>query len=760
MKNNLQKIITTVFLLTLFCIFSSCVHQVAKVESENQSEVSENGIVKVNMFVPNYDLISENARAIAPQTESVKFSYKIGDDWTSFDAVELSSATATKIENAEEGLFGNTYSLTFKEIPCGTYAAGTLKVELLDSDKSVVTSGTNNSKVIISKALTAKAEFYTIPTDFVSLGEENSIEKGKMQFFSISLDANNAYAFQLTIKEEYTAPDVVIFNSDGTYNSYITGSSIDFVDDGIYYDYSESLKTRYYKSGFFKKFDKADSTQNYYIGIYAKDDGCSYTAYLSKSKYFKYNTWSSNSEDTEALQDSEGNYYVQDYECNFSWADLGLDSNYIPIKGDKINVQFSLFLEDEEDFFKEEYDEEMGNYKVSFFKSTNFRSYASEDNWYLNLSDWQSNYEITTYGSYHSVLSRGEYIENEGFSNVITYTIENYTKATNTDSLAFDIILSPKDGETIDNNRGQIPFWVKSISATVDKSGRNNKVTVTYNAGENATSSITSEELYSGQNLNATASCENKFFVGWSKTEGDKDSVITVAPDEDCTLYAVYDDELELTPDWGGSRIPFSWFENYENAYLTVDITHKEASEEQWCGIGTNWSGNIIVWDQTYSEETTESVKFLVSDILGYYDFSNCNEAGEAAIYLCNCGVTDNPTDDTVYHYATKVYLTYDDTNCTKTFGAYENDIPLNVGDAYQIKYFIFPQTLSTENISFSYDKNDSDDDIVNIDEKGLVTAKKEGEAHCFVRNFDSEENKLCERDYKFTVTSETSTSE
>lgn len=765
MKN--RKLITTIFLASLFCVFVSCANQVAKIENESESSESGNGTVKVNMFVPNYDLISENARAIAPQTESIKFSYKIGDAWTSLDAVKLSSATTTKIENAEDGLFGNVYNLTFSEIPCGTYVAGTLKVELLDSDNSVVTSGTNSSKVIISKALTAKSEFYTIPTDFVSFGEETSIKQGKMQFLSVTLEANNVYAFQLTIKEEYNVPDVVIFNSDGTYNSYITGSSIDFIDDGEYTDLSgRDIKQRPYKSGFLKKFDKVDSTQKYYIGIYAKDADCSYTAYLLKSKNFGYNTWATNSEDTEGLQDSEGNYYGQDYECNFSWTDLGLDSNYIPVKGDKINVQFSLFLENYEDFFQEEDDVNTGETIThTFFKSANFRSYASEDAGYLNLSDWQL--KILGWNqSYHTVLSAGEYIENEGFLDEITYTIENQTKATNTDSLALDICLSPKDGETKYNNRGQIPFWIKSISATVDTSGRNEKITVTYDAGKNATSSIESEELYSGQNLNATATCENKFFVGWSQTEnGD---VITIAPDENCTLYAIYNDELELTCDLGGSRLTYSQFEDYTTAYLTVDITHSKTTDEDeiwyWCGFGTNWGGNIKEWCQQHNKaETTETVKFLVSDLNKFYKNCEINSDGEAALYFSCFNGNDYPDK------VERVYLTYDSSNLTQCLSRMQEcEVSLKIGETYNdLKYFLFPQSL-TDNCKFYIYNSDSkfeggeeDCDVISISEENVVTAEKEGYAKCYIKYLDSDNNVLFERDLRhFTVTSETSTSE
>ena len=73
----------------------------------NENETTENqsvakGTATVKMFVPDYYAMSNTtARVVAPQTTSVKFGYKDGEDFTYLDTVELSTATATEIDGAE-----------------------------------------------------------------------------------------------------------------------------------------------------------------------------------------------------------------------------------------------------------------------------------------------------------------------------------------------------------------------------------------------------------------------------------------------------------------------------------------------------------------------------------------------------------------------------------------------------------------------------------------------------------------------------------
>lgn len=239
--------------LALFCI--SCNNGVQnRKDNENKKEL---GSATLSIFVPDFNQIAESqtnaARVIAPQTEKIKFSYQYDDDETiNFDPVALSTATATPIQNAETGVFGKIYKITFSGIYAGTYAAGSMKVELLDSEETTITSGVNDAEVVVTKGTTATAKFYTLP---VSDDDDSaSLTQGEMKFFKINLHADRIYKLNITVGAGQTLPDLVIFNENGTYNSYKTQIPV--------------------------LFEKSDEDRVFYIGVYAKNAACTYNSSL------------------------------------------------------------------------------------------------------------------------------------------------------------------------------------------------------------------------------------------------------------------------------------------------------------------------------------------------------------------------------------------------------------------------------------------------------------------------------------------------
>ena len=223
----------------------------------NENETTENqsvakGTATVKMFVPDYYAMSNTtARVVAPQTTSVKFGYKDGEDFTYLDTVELSTATATEIDGAENaGLSGKTYELSFSGVPTGLYSKGELKVQLLDAQGTVISEGTNSAYVSVKTTSAASASFYTIPT--ASDAAESSLAANEMKFLKVDLEALTPYSVTLEIGEtDDSYPDFVIFNSDGTFNKYV---SIDSTEDATY------------------SFDPVSSAKSYYVGVYADDD--------------------------------------------------------------------------------------------------------------------------------------------------------------------------------------------------------------------------------------------------------------------------------------------------------------------------------------------------------------------------------------------------------------------------------------------------------------------------------------------------------
>lgn len=254
MKTKINKILQMSSLFFLLSILFSCNNEIKDIQKNERA--TDVGSATVNLFVPNYNLIAEtknSARVIAPQTSVIKFSYYESDEWISLDTLSLSDATSTPIENAETGVFGNIYKITFSDIYVGNYEAGTMKIELLDSAGNTITSGTNKTDVTVSKDSSASAEFYTIPESYNDTSA--SLSAGEMKFFLLSLtDTDKNYSLELSVEDGETVPDIVLFNSDGTYKEYKTGSDV--------------------------VLGKMTESCSYYVGVYAKDSACTYKTNL------------------------------------------------------------------------------------------------------------------------------------------------------------------------------------------------------------------------------------------------------------------------------------------------------------------------------------------------------------------------------------------------------------------------------------------------------------------------------------------------
>ena len=252
----MKKILKYFSIILLAAGLFSCSDIATNDNDEKTDIVVSKGQTTVKMFVPDYYAMSQTtARVVAPQTTSVKFGYKDGEDFVYIDAIKLSKAEKNAIEGAEgAGLSGNTYTLTFSGIPTGTYSKGELKVQLRDSQENVISEGTNSNSVTVSTTASAEATFYTIPTAIDAA--ESSLSENEMKFLKVELNANTSYEVKVEIGEsDDSYPDLVIFNSDGTFSKYVS---------------IESAEANKYT------FDVVTKSKSYYIGVYSDKAVASY----------------------------------------------------------------------------------------------------------------------------------------------------------------------------------------------------------------------------------------------------------------------------------------------------------------------------------------------------------------------------------------------------------------------------------------------------------------------------------------------------
>ena len=184
------------------------------------------------IFIPNYGAISH-----------VRLSIRgTGAVYTEFATLEITDGDINDLIDVPDGFPGVVWTGIYTDIKALTYAPGSLKIDLLDNNKTVILSGYNSSSVTTVDNQTARTIIYPVP---VILSNSGSLTQGEIKFCKADKDSGIERILNLTVTGSW--PDIILFNSDGTYNKYYSISSAS--DAEITLDFSE-----------------ADS---YYIGIYA-----------------------------------------------------------------------------------------------------------------------------------------------------------------------------------------------------------------------------------------------------------------------------------------------------------------------------------------------------------------------------------------------------------------------------------------------------------------------------------------------------------
>jgi hypothetical protein len=224
-----MKINAVILFVFSLLIFSSCIDQLLPPSadiSSNAEQARETGDVNIKIFIPDYQKLAEqnDNRAIAPQTTKIRLS--AANEENNFiqigDILQLNVNSITSVQGAPSSLPGGTWNGTFLAIECKTYMAGTLKIELLDLNNNVITSGVNQSDVVVSKGQAAQAVFFTTPEIKNSI--LGSLNNGEMRFWRVTM--MGGYSYNLTLNTEGSYPDVVVFNDNGTFRDYHSVSSV------------------------------------------------------------------------------------------------------------------------------------------------------------------------------------------------------------------------------------------------------------------------------------------------------------------------------------------------------------------------------------------------------------------------------------------------------------------------------------------------------------------------------------------------------
>lgn len=265
---KILKIVSAALGLGLILEVTSCdliFSDKLKLKEQQIIETTETGSACFNLVIPDYYGMAANlsgdARAIAPQTAKVRLSYKkIGkSEWLTHDTVNLSEAEKTAVPNAPEGFAGSVYKLTFKNIPSGNYAAGTMKIDLLDANGKLISSGTNSDVVCIIMGETTKAAFYTIPETADS--KSTTLTVGEMKFCKIDLLEAIELKFKpklkVSVPEGKAYPYVAIFDKNGAFEKLT-----ELTAESNSIDCSEFTTVKYF--GFFSKTETSYSTSVVY----------------------------------------------------------------------------------------------------------------------------------------------------------------------------------------------------------------------------------------------------------------------------------------------------------------------------------------------------------------------------------------------------------------------------------------------------------------------------------------------------------------
>lgn len=260
LKNKKAHYVITVLDTVIFAIlliFSSCSNntqqdinpsEIPGVITQKPEQNQEHGITTVKMFIPDYYALAEQngARAIAPQTKTVRLSYQLNGSWVGINSIDLSTATKTSVENAPEEFPGSVFTCVFSGVPVGTYNAGNLQIELMDANGNSITSGTNATSVTIAKGGSASTTFYTVPVN--PGANTGNLAVGEMKFSRAALVKGVEYPVKLSSNGDY--PDLVLFRNNGQlYKYYVIDSE------------EEATITI-----------TVDETDVYYLGLWADDE--------------------------------------------------------------------------------------------------------------------------------------------------------------------------------------------------------------------------------------------------------------------------------------------------------------------------------------------------------------------------------------------------------------------------------------------------------------------------------------------------------
>lgn len=256
LKRNIITVLDTV-IFAILLVFSSCSNNTQQditssetpdIIKQDPEQNQEQGIATVRMFIPDYYALANQKadRAIAPQTKTVRLSYRLNDSWVGITSIDLSTATKTPVENAPGGFTGSVYTCIFNGVPVGTYNAGNLQIELMDANGNSITSGTNATSVTIAKGGSASTTFYTVPVN--PGANTGNLAAGEMKFSRAALVKGVEYPIKLSSNGDY--PDLVLFKNNGQLYKYYVIDSEEEVTITI----------------------TVEETDVYYLGLWADDE--------------------------------------------------------------------------------------------------------------------------------------------------------------------------------------------------------------------------------------------------------------------------------------------------------------------------------------------------------------------------------------------------------------------------------------------------------------------------------------------------------
>ncbi len=237
-------------LIALFAFgFAGCVQNVSQ-DKEEESSSTEYGNASVKMFIPDYYAlaasVSNSSRAIAPQTTYVQLSAynSTSGNWDVLEKIALDDCEKTAVENTPQGFSGSVYTILFKKVVVKSYAKGTLKVSLLNTSGSAITSGTNASAVTVKKSSSseevAQTTFFTLPE--TNTGTESSLAAGEMKFTQFNFKAGTRYTLYLDVTGK-SYPDIAVFDENGVFTEYHSVSSAE--DSQIVFEASDEACIKY-----------------------------------------------------------------------------------------------------------------------------------------------------------------------------------------------------------------------------------------------------------------------------------------------------------------------------------------------------------------------------------------------------------------------------------------------------------------------------------------------------------------------------------